>query len=1120
MLFSRSDVGSLFARSAICVAVAMVTAPAMAQNTTSAVAGRITAPDGKPVAGVAVTIVHTESGSTNRVTTDAEGRYSARGLRVGGPYVITFTKDGATQRRDGIYLDLAEALALDATLGGTATSLGAVAVTGSVTNDKFSSNTMGAGTKISNRELNAFASIQRNLQDYARLDPRVSQTDKERGEISVAGQNSRYNSVTIDGVRTNDTFGLESNNLPTAKQPISIDAIESVQVNVSNFDVTQQGYTGANINAVTKSGTNDFKGSVYYVWRNDATAGDRFNRTDGSYNPPAKFKETTTGVTLGGPIIKDKLFFFTSLEELRSTRAAPDFGPLGSSVTNVGITPAQIAAAQAAAKSVYGIDIGGTEVPAGTELLVKDFMFKLDWNISDQHRASVRYSKTEQKEPFFSNFGTRSLALNSNFYNQSKNLETLVGQWFADWTPDFSTEFKLSQRNYDSQPISPSALPQVSLNFTGALPAGTPASVATGTRTLTFGTERSRHFNVLQTKTLDGYFAGNLVKGDHEIKAGGDYSRNKVFNAFLQDTNGNYNFTGADPVALFAAGLPSSYQVQLPVAGSTINDGAATWSSTNIGLFAQDNWNVNKNLTVSYGVRVDTINLPEKPKFNAAASAPMVAGNPTTNTRQSGGFGLDNSYTIDGENLIQPRVGFNYAFDAANKRKAQIRGGFGLFQGAAANVWLSNPYSNTGVSTRIIGCGGSFAACPTTGRLFSGNPATQPSSLPGNTPAANVDFLAPGLNQPSVWKLNLAADAELPWYGLVAGAEWLHTRTDKGIYYRHLNLGTATRKGSDGRDLFYTAQGYNNACWSATGVATTGGATCTGLRSKALSNPAFNNVLVAEGTDQGVGNSLTLSLSKQISRDFGWSLAYTRATATEVSPLTSSVANSNFNARSIFNPNEQVAANSAYLTRDRVNASVNWSKAFIGNYKTTVGLFYEGRKGKPYSWTFNNDLNGDGVGGNDLMYIPSAPGSGEVVFRGDTATNKTNEDKFWAIVNGNSELSAAKGSVVKRNGSFAPFVNNFDLRLSQEVRGLTAKHKGVFTFDILNVGNLLNKKWGRIDEIAFQGGGGSARSFVNYNGLDANGKYIYSVVDVEDNVTRQAKGESQWALQVTLRYEF
>jgi hypothetical protein len=229
------------------------------------------------------------------------------------------------------------------------------------------------------------------------------------------------------------------------------------------------------------------------------------------------------------------------------------------------------------------------------------------------------------------------------------------------------------------------------------------------------------------------------------------------------------------------------------------------------------------------------------------------------------------------------------------------------------------------------------------------------------------------------------------------------------------------------------------------------------------------------------------------------------------------VASSNFNARSIFNPNEEVEANSAYLVRDRVGASASWSRALWGRYKTTVGVYYEGRRGKPYSWTFNNDMNGDGQAGNDLMYIPSGPGSGEVVFAGGAAE----EARFWAYVAMFPELSGARGKVVQRNGSFSPWVNNFDLRFSQEVPGFSSKHKGVFSLDILNVGNLINSKWGRIEEIGFQSAGGQARSFVNYKGIDASGKYVYSMMTTpEELITRQTRGESQWALQVTLRYEF
>ena len=1153
--------GSAFPLSALCAAVAIVAAaPALAQNTTAAIGGRVTSADGKPVAGATVTIVHRESGSSNSFVTDTEGRYSVRGLRVGGPYTVTASKGADRSSQDDIYLQLAESLNFDMRLGGQ--TLEAVVVTGTANaNNKFAASSGGAGTSLGRQELDAYASIARNLQDYARQDPRLSQTDKERGEISAGGQNSRYNSITVDGVRINDTFGLESNNLPTIKQPISIDAIQSVQVNISNYDVTQQGYTGANINAVTKSGTNEFKGSVYYVYRDDEMSGRRFNRVTGKQFDFLPYTEKTIGATLGGPIIKDKLFFFAAYEELKSTRAQPEYGPIGSSLTNVAITQSAIDSAAKIAKDKYGMDIGAPNGPAPVS--VKDALLKLDWNISENHRANLRYAKTDQAETNFGNYSATGLNLTSWWWNQKKTIETVVGQWFADWTPNFSTELKLSNRDYNSVPQNTVNAPAIGLQFTGAAPAGSPSGLNTGSRFLNFGTELSRQFNVLDTKTFDGYFGANLVLGDHELKAGADYADNKVYNAFFQNVNGNYTFgcqngwsysavpglaantvfsnasgaTGCSsitPAQLEAAvlenfqrGRPNSYQVQVPVAGGTLDDGIAKWKMANTGLFLQDTWSVNNRLSLTFGLRYDKISTSDRPKANAPLAAAAVAGSVNGNlvTRATGGLGRDNTVTADGKDLVQPRFDFKWTLDGKADQKKQLRGGFGLFQGAAANVWMSNPYSNTGLATRIFGCGGAFSACNGADGLFNPDPTKQSTNFSNATPAANVDLLDTSLTQPSVWKVNLAFDAELPM-GLVASAELVHTKVKNGIYYQHLNLGNPTRQGTDGRDLFYTPAAYNPLCWTATGGIVTSGAACansatvSGARNRALSNQNFGNVLLATGTSKGGGNALTLSLSSPAKSGFGWQVAYTRTSATEVSPLTSSTSNSNYNSRSIFNPNEDVAANSAYLVKDRFNASLNWSQALIGKYKTTVGVFYEGRKGKPYSWTYRNDLNGDGTT-NDLMYIPTAPGSGEVVFQGDTATNKTAENLFWSIVDSNKALRDAKGGVVKRNSAFSPFVNSFDVRVSQEIPGFMSKHKGVLTLDILNFGNLVNNRWGRINEMSFQSQGGQRRTFVNYVGLDPNGKYIYQVNPVVDDYTlRQVKGESQWAAQVTVKYEF
>lgn len=1094
--------GTLFPRSALAVAVALVAAaPVMAQNTTAAIGGRVTAPDGKPVAGATVVVVHRESGSTNTLTTDADGRYNARGLRAGGPYTITVSKGGERSVTDDVFLVLAETTAVDLRLG-TAQALEQVVVTASATGNKFNATTMGSGTQIGRAQLDAFASIQRNLQDYVRNDPRISQTDKERGEISAAGQNSRYNSITIDGVRTNDTFGLESNNLPTIKQPISIDAIQAVQVSLSNYDVTQQGYTGASINAVTKSGTNEFKGSVYGVYRDSNMAGDRFNRQDGSYSAPPPSKDTTVGVALGGPILKDRLFFFANYEKFETPRNAPTFGPQGSSLINSSVTPAMITAAQNAARNTYQMEIGNPWAPSEVLTTVEELMVKLDWNISDKHRANVRYSKTEQSDPIFPFNSSTGISLDSHFYTTVKTLETKVAQLFSDWTEDFSTEVKISQRDYSSIHNNNSNLPQISLVWTNA-------AETTNLATLRFGQEESRHFNSLETKTLNAYVAGNWFLGDHELKFGVDAEKNDIYNAFQRGSKGIYQFRGVDPVADFVAGIPNSYSVLLPLQGRSLADGAANFGLNNLGLFVQDTWTFSDKLTLTAGVRIDRMGVDGRPIRNDAAST---------------AFGFDNSYTMDGETLVQPRFGFNYAFDAVNKRKSQLRGGFGLFQGSAANVWLTNPFQNTGVALFNPSCAENTTnLCPADLR-FTKDTANQPN-ITGTVPAFAVDFVSPQAKQPSVWKANLAWDAELPFAGLVFGAEWLHTRVKDSLFYKHLNLGASTGKSPDGRDMYWNANGLDSDCW--TGGANPSSATprpagCVGASTtRANQNRGFTNVLLLDRTGKGGGNAVTLSLSQRPMPGLDWSIAYTRTSAKEVSPLTSSTSNSGWLNRAVFNQNEDVAANSNYLIRDRVNASVSFSRAFIGKYKTTFGVVYEGREGKPYSWVFNNDMNGDGVTANDLLYIPKD--SSEVVFTGATVNGRTPEQRFWDIVEANPELRKSKGKAVSRNGSFAKFTNSFDLRISQEVPSFFSGHKGVISLDILNFGNMLNKRWGRIDEIGFP----STRRFVNFNGVTADGKMVYNLIAPtatnpvpDDFVTRQTRGESQWAVQVTARYEF
>jgi hypothetical protein len=1049
---------------------ALAAAPALAQSTSAGIGGQVVGADGQPVAGAEVSIVHNASGTVSRATTDANGRYNARGLRVGGPYTVTINKAGAgSTTQDDIYLGLDQVSEVDARLQNDITTLGtveAVAVGGG--SDIFSASKMGAGTNVTHEQIENFGSIKRDLQDYARLDPRVSQTDKTRGEMSVLGQNSRYNSVTIDGVSVNDSFGLEGNNLPTERQPISIDAIDEVQVNVTNYDVAQPRYSGANINAVTKSGTNEFHGSATYVFRDSDMVGDLNGAPFRGFQD-----EKTYGATFGGPLLKDKLFFFLSYEKFIRTAPGASNGPAGSgaAVEASGVSQDEVDRIIQIAQSRYGVDAGGLVPPGDSKTETEDKLAKFDWNINDSQRLSVRLNETEQSVAIFPNATSNSrVSLSTQAYNQVKTFKSQVAQLYSDWSDNFTTEFKVSHRDYESVPVVNARLPQVAINV----------SDATGGNAgyVLFGTEQFRHSNVLSTETWNYYGVGNWFLGDHTLKFGFDQESNEIYNLFVDSSLGVFGFNSIDDFengnfsAVGALGQSAGYTLRAPNAGA---NPAAQFTLDNLGLFVQDNWAITPNLTLQFGVRADIPGIDEKPQFNQLASD---------------FFGYRNDTTIDGNELIQPRFGFNYTFDS--DRPMQLRGGFGLFQGMAANVWLANPFTNNGQTIAVY-------TIPT-GNTDSLTDVTLP---PGTVPKQDLDILEPGLKQPSVWKANLAFDHELPWWGLVGTAELVLTNVEDGFAYQHLNLGAPTGTAPDGRLIYWQDP-------------TTGGG-----RSRFNQDARFNDVLLTRQTSKGDGENLTLSLTKPNNGgDWFWQAAYSYSEATEASPLTSSRAISNWRNQASFNPNEIIAARSNYVVRDRVTAALNWSHAFFGDNKTSVGLFYEGRTGAPYSWVYSNDANGDGRT-NDLLYIPAGPD--DVIFRdiagGLTAAQQS--DLFWQSVDANHDLSSHRGQALDRNGSFMRWRNNFDLRISQELPGFFEDNKATIWLDVFNVANLLNKNWGQSEEVLFDdGSGGFARNFVEYGGIDpATGKYVYRVTrGPEGFVDRDLP--SRWAVQVGVSYKF
>ncbi|MCQ4165155.1 TonB-dependent receptor [Tahibacter harae] len=1049
----------------------LASSPSFAQNTSAAMSGRITDSAGNPVAGATVEIVHVPSNTTKTVTTDAEGRFVARGLRVGGPFLVDAEKSGlAKAERGDVYLKLAEDTTVDLTLGADTAQLEAVEVTATALSTTFLADNKGLSTNVTNQQIQAFPSISRSIQDYVRIDPRIVQTDKERGEISAVGQNSRYNNIKIDAVSTNDEYGLESTGLPSqsGSQPISIDTIEEFNISTANYDVTNSRAVGASINAVTKSGTNEFKGSLYYTYRDPDMIGENEAGT--------KFtgfgKQTTKGFTLGGPILKDTLFFFLNYEEFERTKVAPDVGVRGSGATNeAGITQGQIDDIVRIARDKWGFNAGSLN-PSG-DLSDKKYLAKFDWNINDYHRASFRYNKTESSVPVLERLTGGQVSLSSWWYDKQYDFENYALNLYNDWSENFSSEASVSWSNYTNESLRNSNLPAIAIAVAGLDGAAN--------TTVFLGSERSRQANSLEVKTANAFWAGTWFVGDNEVKFGFDYKKNDTFNLFLQDFYGNYAFAS---IADFEAGrysaLPSGYtggllsgqtgyQLNYPVDGDAKN-AAADWALEQWGFFAQNTWQVTNNLSWQIGLRLDRFSTDDFPLYNARVE-------PT--------FNYPNNSTVNGLKTWQPRTSFNYTFDT--ERPTQLRGGIGLFQGGNPGVWLSNSYSNNGLLFSTYRAN--------TGTDFSPDPFNQPR--PAGAPVLQtISLITPNFHAPSVWKSSLAFDHELPWMGLVASAEYIYLDVRDGVQFNHLNLGPSTGVLPDGRAAY-----WNNIN--------------AGTGSRARSNRSFADVVVMRNTHQGKASNLTLSLEKPFSNNWAGRIGYSYGNSTETNVGSSSVALSNWNSLAIYNANEDVAATAASEIQQRFSAVLSWRKAFFGDYNTMVSAFYEGRAGRPYSYTFSNDANGDGNAGNDLFYVPLD--ANDVII-----ADPTQAANFWNYIQSNEFLNGNRGKVVSRNSARGKWINQIDLRFSQEVPGIFKGNKGELWVDILNFTNMLNKKWGHIEEAPFNSNGGQRLGVAEFGGVDAaTGKYIYRYPRAAQSfVTKDNTGESRWAVQVGLRYSF
>lgn len=996
MLISRAK--STFSRTAVASILMLLAGIALADDTTSEIKGNVTDSGGAAIEGATVVIRHEPTGREVERHTNSAGVFSARGLRIGGPYTVVVQADGRQgERVDQIYLKLSQPADLNFSLSSGA-AIEEVVVTAEA--GMLHDETFGPSSDFDSTTIATMPSIGRDPRDIVRMDPRAVQTFN--GSISIAGNNNRYNSLTVDGIRLNDDFGLNRSGFPGQSTPITVDAIEQLSVNVAPFDVEANNFLGGNINIVTKSGTNEWHGSAYYFYSDSDLAGELPNGQDVS-----EFERETTGFTLGGPIIKDRLFFFVNYDNVDSV-SPWSTGPLGSgSVIEIGnVTQAEVDQVIDIMNNVYGYDPGGipTSVPTEDE----NILVKLDAYFNDAHRATFTYAEGEGYTSGITNnahtnivsgiFGS-GINLASNWNSRLQTSEAWSAQIFSDWSDRFSTELRYSiKKATDDRDNSGRGYAQFGI----ATAAG--GIISVGGNIFFQRNEQSNEYEQFRLK-------GEYLLGDHTLKFGYERGAFDIRNDFVYGSSGLYEF---DSIASLQAQTAYAFGYRDGPGGA---DAAADWGYAVDSLFLSDSWDITSDLTLMYGLRYESYSSSDRPPLNAAFEARN---------------GISNTANLDGLDLVSPRVGFSWDLND----RTTIRGGVGLFSGGTPNVFYSNGYNNNGVTIA------QFDPNNPPGSLVDPNvyltnvdgstvpPEVTNALVPG---VGAVDAISPDYEIPSQWKYSLGVEYALDMSKIGLGDDWniaadlivSDVKEGQNITYLGLNqVGTA----ADGRPIYDP----NTA----------------------------NHDLVLVNTNQGGSTSFTLSLQKSFDSGFEFYAAYMNSDSEDVNSMPTFLHNDNWRQVVAPDPNNLRPETSGFNIDERFVITMSYRKAFFGDNETAIGLFAERRSGLPYSYTYTSGrLFGDPFGSpRSPVYIPTGPGDPIVSELGDIDGNGTaNEQGDWdALMSG---LRGLKPGIQSRNAHSAPTVSTLDLRVTQEIPVLGDSKITVF-MDIQNLANLLNDDWG------------------------------------------------------------
>ncbi len=1031
-------------------ALAIITGPLLfAQITTSSISGNVKSTTDDALVGATVVATHLPSGTKYTTVSRSGGVIRIENMRPGGPYLIEVSFVGHDpEKLENIYLQLAETFVLNSFLKKTEATLETVVLTTGRRNSILNANRTGAVTNIGLRQITQSPTINRSINDLTRATP-------QSNGASVGGGNYRQNNFTVDGADFNNSFGI-GNNLPANGAPISLDALDEISVNITPYDIRQSGFIGSAINAVTRSGTNTFSGSVYTYFRNEKHRGDKVEKTT-FIRPKEEYKQH--GVRLGGPIIRNKLFFFFNYEKetqpktIQTRFAATPGAPFGSSDNIARPTADSLNAISQYLLNTYGYETGPYDNYTPNIERTK-YMARLDWNINQRHRFNVRYSQVEGGEPNPPSTSTTGagytypagLTRTNNNSLWFKNSNYFQGANFYSFSAELNSNFgrvantlrgTFTYQN-DSRTSESTVFPFVDILSSTSISAPAPYT--------SFGYEPFSFGNLRKVKMYSVVDNITWTTKKHSWTAGAQVDLSETINGFQRFATSHYVYNTWNDFITNQKPRDFAYTYSLS------KDFAPAFSAfkfVQVSAYIQDEIAINRNFRLTLGLRVDQPSYPDVPQI---LTHPLVLGLTFANGRQI------NTGNLPSKRLMwSPRLGFNW--DIYGDRSLQFRGGTGLFTGKIPFVWIVSQSGDNG----MLQITQAFNGQANTPGVFNPDPrAYYPAAVPiaGTVVPSAITAMDQDFKNPQSWKSSLAMDTRLPW-GIIATVEAIFNKDFYTAYFENVNLVTPQALNvagyPDNRAIYPVSntQKYINPLTGAGLPSPTG-------------TSAFNAIVIKNGT-RGYYFSLTAKFEKPFSKGFNASIAYTKSMAGNLfdgngdQPLSAWQG-----VQTVNGANYPVMGYADYVTPDRVVGFLSYRKEYFKHLATSIGVFYNGGIAGRYSYTYGADFNRDGQNNNDLIYIPTATEVQQMQFVSQTLNGVVYDQAaqrtlFESYIGQDKYLRKHRGQYAERNGAQFPWRNQVDVKLMQDLFVNIGKTKNTlqFTLDIFNAGNLINPSWGK-----------------------------------------------------------